>query len=147
WLAAGSEAVVSNLHREASARGVALERLVFAERVAEMADHLARYRLADLFLDTLPFNAHTTASDALWAGVPVLTCAGGAYAARVGASLLTAVGCPDLITSSLEEYEALALRLARDGGLLGELRARLARNRATTPLFDTQRYCRDLESA
>jgi predicted O-linked N-acetylglucosamine transferase (SPINDLY family) len=147
WLSAGNETALRNLRREASARGIAPERLVFAERVPEMADHLARYRLADLFLDTLPYNAHTTASDALWAGVPLLTCAGNSYAARVSASLLATIGCPELITSSLEDYATLATRLAQTPALLGELRSRLAHNRLTTPLFDTRRYCRDLESA
>jgi protein O-GlcNAc transferase len=147
WLAAGDETVTRNLRREAAARGVAPERLVFAPRLPEQADHLARYQLADLFLDTLPFNAHTTASDVLWAGLPLLTCRGSSYAARVSASLLTAMGCPELITSNLEDYEACAEKIAKTPAFLDELRSRLASNRLTTPLFDTQRYCRDLESA
>src|SRR5260370_41516706 len=98
-----------------------------------MEDHLARYRLADMFLDTLHFNAHTTASDALWAGLPVLTCAGATYAGRVAGSLLHAVGLPELITDSLEAYEALALKLARDAALLVSFREKLGRDRGTCP--------------
>jgi predicted O-linked N-acetylglucosamine transferase (SPINDLY family) len=112
-----------------------------------MEDHLARYRLADMFLDTLHFNAHTTASDALWAGLPVLTCAGATYASRVAGSLLHAVGLPELITHTLAGYEALALKLARDPALLASFRQRLARNREPLPLFDTGRFTRHLEAA
>jgi protein O-GlcNAc transferase len=146
WCAADAGYVRRNLSAEAARRGVAPERLVFAPRIA-YADHLARLRLADLFLDTLPFNAGTTASDALWAGLPVLTCAGEAFAARMAGSLLTAVGLPELVTCSLEEYEALALKLATTPELLADLRSRLARNRDATPLFDTVRFCRHLEAA
>jgi predicted O-linked N-acetylglucosamine transferase (SPINDLY family) len=112
-----------------------------------MEDHLARYRLADMFLDTLHFNAHTTASDALWAGLPVLTCAGTTYASRVAGSLLHAVGLPELIAHSLGDYETLALRFARDLPLLASIRQRLARNRETFPLFDTGRFTRHIEAA
>jgi predicted O-linked N-acetylglucosamine transferase (SPINDLY family) len=119
---------------------------VFAPKVGNEA-HLARHRLADLFLDTLPYNAHTTASDALWAGLPVLTRLGSTFAGRVAASLLTAVGLPELITTSLDEYEALALRLAREPQLLSSLRSRLAKNRLTCPLFDTERHARHVEAA
>jgi predicted O-linked N-acetylglucosamine transferase (SPINDLY family) len=115
--------------------------------VIKLADHLARVRLADLFLDTLPHNAHTTASDALWCGVPVVTCLGTTFAGRVAASLLRAVGLEDLVTHSLDEYEALALRLANDPHRLAALKARLAANRDTTPLFDTAAYTRHLEAA
>jgi protein O-GlcNAc transferase len=146
WLLGDNEAAVRNLQQAAIDRGVDPQRLVFAAR-AQIADHLARHRLADLFLDTLLYNAHTTASDALWAGVPMLTCLGNTFPARVGASLLNAVGLPELITGSLEEYEARALELARDLGQLAVLRARLAANRTTEPLFDTQRTCRNLEAA
>ena len=125
WLLEGNAAAPRNLRREAAARGVAPERLVFAPRI-EAADHLARHRLADLFLDTLPYNAHTTASDALWAGLPVLTCLGTTFAGRVAASLLQAIGLPELITHSLDEYEALALQLARDETRLFELKRKLA---------------------
>jgi predicted O-linked N-acetylglucosamine transferase (SPINDLY family) len=112
-----------------------------------LPEHLARHRLADLFLDTLPYNAHTTASDALWAGLPVLTCLGSTFPGRVAASLLQAAGMPELIARSLEEYEALAMRLAQDAGLLASFKAKLAQNRGTFPLFDTKRFARHLESA
>jgi protein O-GlcNAc transferase len=112
-----------------------------------MAEHLGRHGLADLYLDTLPYNAHSTACDALWAGVPVLTCAGAGFASRVAASALTAAGLPELITHSLEEYERLALDLARRPERLQEFRARLARQRSSAPLFDTSGYCRGLETA
>jgi predicted O-linked N-acetylglucosamine transferase (SPINDLY family) len=146
WLLAPQEAVVANLRREAAARGLDVERLIFAPPVAPPV-HLARLRAADLFLDTLPCNAHTTASDALWAGLPVLTCAGKSFAARVGASLLGAVGLPELITSSVDEYEALAVVLATDRERLGLLRERLRLNRLTAPLFDIDSYTRHLEAA
>src|SRR6202030_3079669 len=106
-------ASAANLRKEAVARGISPERLIFAERLP-LADHLARHRLADLFLDTLPYNAHTTASDALWAGLPVVTQIGDAFAGRVAASLLNAIGLPELVTHSIEDYEALALRLAME---------------------------------
>jgi protein O-GlcNAc transferase len=119
---------------------------VFAPRLP-LDEHLARHRLADLFLDTLPCNAHTTASDALWAGLPMLTCAGDAFAGRVAGSLLRAVGLPELVTGSLAEYEALALSLARDPEKLAGLKATLARNRDTCALFDSARSTLHLESA
>jgi protein O-GlcNAc transferase len=146
WLLEDNVAARQNLVRAAQARGVPAVRLVFARRLPP-ADHLARHRLADLFLDTLPCNAHTTASDALWAGLPLLTCAGGAFAGRVAGSLLQSVGLPELIKHSLPENEALALDLAKDRRLLSGLRARLAANRGTAPLFDTERMRRSLESA
>jgi predicted O-linked N-acetylglucosamine transferase (SPINDLY family) len=127
-------------------RGVDPGRLVFAGRL-KVDQHLARHRLADLFLDTLPYNAHTTASDALWAGLPVLTCQGEAFAARVASSLLTAVGLPQLVTTNLADYEALAVALAQDAHRLGDIRAKLAHNRATEPLFDTDRFRQYLEAA
>jgi predicted O-linked N-acetylglucosamine transferase (SPINDLY family) len=147
WLKSTNTAAMSNLRREAKARGVAPERLVFASRVPRAEDHLARLRLADLFLDTLPYNAHATACDALWAGLPVLTCTGNSFPARVGASLLHAIGLPELVTSSLAEYEELALALARNPERLAGIKAKLMRNRDTEPLFDTARFTRDLESA
>ncbi len=146
WLYEGSSLVPVNLRREAQARGVAPERLVFASRVP-MEDHLARHRLADLCLDTLYYNGHTTASDSLWAGVPYLTRAGATFASRVGASLLNAVGLPELVASSLEDYEALALKLARDPAALGSIKDKLARHRASQPLFDTARTTRHFEAA
>jgi len=112
-----------------------------------VAEHLARHRVADLFLDTLPYNAHTTASDALWAGLPVLTCIGESFASRVAPSLLNAIRLPELITSSQEEYEAVAINLATNPEQLAKLKLKLEQNRLTTPLFDTQRYARDIEAA
>jgi predicted O-linked N-acetylglucosamine transferase (SPINDLY family) len=146
WLVGDNPPIVRNLRREADARGVDAARLVFAPRVP-YADHLARHRLADLFLDTFPFNGGTTTSDALWAGLPVVTLSGEAFAARMSASLLGAVGLPELAVQTPAEYESLALRLARDRGLLGDVKARLAANRATHPLFDTRRYARHIEAA
>jgi protein O-GlcNAc transferase len=146
WLYEANPFMKANLAREAQARGIACERLVFAPRLPH-PEHLARYRLADLFLDTLPYNAHTTASEALWVGLPLLTCAGSTSVGRVAGSLLRAVGLPELVTTSLEEYEAVASRLAQDAELLARLRARLAANRRTWPLFDTVRYARSLEAA
>ena len=146
WLIEDNAGASSNLSRAAAAHGVDPDRLVFAPRVRE-AEHLARHQLADLFLDTLPYNAHTSASDALWSGLPLLTCRGTSFPARVGASLLQAVGLPELVTESLAEYEALALRLARDPALLQALRDKLAGNAGRSPLFDTDRCRRDLEAA
>jgi predicted O-linked N-acetylglucosamine transferase (SPINDLY family) len=146
WLLERDAVGKANLTGEAAARDVAPERLVFARRLA-LSEHLARHRLADLFLDTLPFNAHTTASDALWAGLPVLTCVGDTFAGRVAGSLLQAIGLDELITTSFEEYEALALRLAREVGLLGRLRKRLVENRMTFSLFNTKGSARALEEA
>jgi predicted O-linked N-acetylglucosamine transferase (SPINDLY family) len=146
WLLETTPAVSQNLRREAARRGVAGERIVFAP-VIKLPDHLARLQLADLFLDTLPHNAHTTASDALWCRVPVVTCLGTTFAGRVAASLLHAIGLGDLVTRSLEEYEGLALRLANDPDRLPDIRVRLAVNRDMTPLFDTADYTRQLEAA
>ncbi len=147
WLSENSGLTQDNLRREAVRRDVEENRLVFATRVPEMSDHLARQRQADLFLDTPLFNAHTTAMDALWAGLPVLTCAGQSFASRVAGSLLQAVGLPELITSNLAEYEALALKLSREPGLLAGYAERLAINRTTEPLFDCQRFTHNMEVA
>ncbi len=146
WLITGNAKAAANLRLEAEKRGVAPERLVFAPK-ASVADHLARHRLADLCLDTLPYNAHTTASDALWAGLPVLTCLGDTFAGRVAASLLKAISLDELITRTLAEYEALALRLARDPAYLAALKDTLIRNRHGSSLFDTQRATRHIETA
>ncbi|HEV3009075.1 MAG TPA: tetratricopeptide repeat protein [Burkholderiales bacterium] len=146
WLLEHEAAARRNLQQSAEARGIDAARLVFAPRVAR-AEHLARHRLADLFLDTLPYNAHTTASDALWAGVPVVTCLGATFAGRVAASLLGAVGLSELMTRDLSAYEALALKLAKDGKLLSAIRETLNRNRLTQPLFDSARSCRHIEAA
>jgi predicted O-linked N-acetylglucosamine transferase (SPINDLY family) len=147
WLASGDDAAAANLLREARACGVDPARLVFAPKLHARDDHLARLSLADLFLDTAPYNAHATASDALWAGVPVVTCPGGSFASRVAASLLHAVDLAALVTKSWDDYEALTLGLARDPARLREMRARLVANRATQPLFDTARTCRAIEAA
>jgi predicted O-linked N-acetylglucosamine transferase (SPINDLY family) len=147
WLTQSDPIAMNNLGREAERHGVSARRLIFAPKVEEISDHLARQRQADLFVDTLPYNAHTSASDALWAGLPVLTCIGETFAGRVAASLLRAIGLPELITTSLEEYEALALKLAREPSLLGSVKAKLARNRGAYPLFDTARFTRHIEDA
>lgn len=146
WLLEDNAAVSRNLRSEALRRGIAAERLVFAPRL-DLDKHLARHKLADLFLDTLPYNAHTTASDALWAGLPVLTCMGTTFPGRVAASLLNAAGLPELVTENLADYEALALKLAGRPELLSDVRARLSRSRSECPLFDTKRFCSHIESA
>jgi protein O-GlcNAc transferase len=147
WLSRANDEAAVNLHRQATARGVDPARLIFAPKVARLEDHLARNRLADLFLDTLPYNAHTTASDALWAGLPLLTCRGASFAGRVATSLLHAAGLPELATRDLGAYEALALRLATDASLLRSFRQRLEQNRSTCALFDTDRSRRHMETA
>jgi protein O-GlcNAc transferase len=146
WLLGPAAAAVDNLRGEATARGIDATRLVFAERVP-YAEHLGRLKLSDLALDTLPFNAGATASDALWAGVPLLTCAGEAFAGRMAGSLLRTAGIPEMVTFSAEEYERKALELAQSPDLLRSLRRRLAENRTTAPLFDTLRFTRHLEAA
>jgi predicted O-linked N-acetylglucosamine transferase (SPINDLY family) len=147
WLSSVNPAAARNLKREAEARGVDADRLIFAPFLARSEDHLARLSLADLFLDTLPYNAHATAADALWAGVPLVTVAGSTFAGRVAASLLQAVGLTELITESLEAYETLALKLARDASALAVVKAKLAANRETHALFDTANFTRNLEAA
>lgn len=146
WLLEPPAAAVANLRAAAQKAGIAPERLVFAPRMA-VEDHLARQRQADLFLDTFYYNAHTTASDALWAGLPVVTCLGEAFAGRVAASLLTAAGLPELVTDTPAAYEALALKLAREPAALAALKEKLLENRDTCALFDTAQYARDLEKA
>ena len=146
WLLQGNDLAEVNLRAAAVEAGIDGERIVFAPR-AGYGQHLARLGLADLFLDTLPVNAHTTASEALWCGVPVLTCMGSHFTSRVAASLLTAVGLPELITTDLGAYERDALALARDPARLGALRERLAANRLTAPLFDTPLYVENYEAA
>ena len=146
WLLEMNSRVAANLRREASVRMVDPERLVFTTGIP-IDKHLSRLRLADLALDTLPVNGHTTASDALWSGLPVLTCVGDTFVSRVAGSLLTAIGLPELITRSLAEYETAALRLAKNPRELAGLRERLAKNRLSTPLFDSKRYTRYLEKA
>jgi len=146
WLMARGDLAQGNLRKEAEARGVDPDRLVFAGRVPLVEDHLARYRQADIFLDTHPYNAHTTAADALMAGLPVVTFIGDAFPARVAASLLHAIGMPELVAGSKEGYEALALKLAQDPLLILALRTKLVNNQRTHPLFDTKGFCRNIES-
>ena len=147
WLMKLNHSAEGNLRKEAKARGVDPDRLIFATRVPLVEDHLARYRLADLFLDTTPYNAHTTASDALFVGLPVLTYLGNAFAGRVAAGLVNAIGVPELVTHSLEEYEEVAVTLGHNKARLCDLKTRLAINKDTHPLFDTRRMCRGIESA
>jgi protein O-GlcNAc transferase len=147
WLSSLNPSAIGNLRREAKAQNIAPGRLIFAPRLPRAEDHLARLRLADLSLDTLPYNAHATACDALWAGLPVLTCRGKTFPGLVATSLLHAIGLPELVTASLAEYEQLALALARDPERLASIKGKLMRNRDTKPLFDTERLTRDLESA
>lgn len=144
WLLQSNAQARAHLLREAADRGVAPERIVFAP-VVPSRDNLARLSHADLFLDTLPVNAHTTASDALWCGVPLVTCAGDSFVGRVAASLLHAVGLPELVAADLAGYEAIARELAADRERLAQLKARLRAGRATAPLFDSERTARDLE--
>lgn len=145
WLIDSNEFAKANLRQEAQRLGIDPNRLVFAPKIA-VADHLARHQLADIFLDTLPVNAHTTASDALWAGLPIVTCLGDEFQGRVAASLLKAMGLSEFIASSLDEYEQIALTLAQDPERLADVKARVLANRLTSPLFDIERYTRDLES-
>lgn len=147
WLMSRDKMAQDNLKREASSRGINPERLVFATRVPLIEDHLARYALADLFLDTFPYNAHTTAADALFVGLPVLTCQGKTFPGRVAGSLLKAIGMDELIASSPEDYEKMAINLAEDNLRLNGLKNKLALNKNTHALFDTTRFCRNLESA
>ena len=144
WLLQDNPRAALNLGAQAERWGVDRGRLIFAERMP-LAEHLARHRVADLFLDTLPYNAHTTASDALWAGLPVLTCMGESFASRVAASLLTAIELPELITTSLGDYESLAIELATHAAELRTIREKLARNRHTAALFDSELFTRHIE--
>ncbi len=146
WLFEDNPTAVANLRAEAERRGIAAKHLVFAPRAPHGA-HMARHRAADLFLDTLPYNAHTTAADALWMGLPVLTCTGVAFAGRVAASLLNALDLPELITSSLDEYEASAVAFANNPSRLAALKRRLSERRLTSPLFNAELYARHIEEA
>ena len=147
WLPQGNTAAMRNLMGEAAARGIPSDRIVFAPYLPSGDEHLARLGTADLFLDTLPFNGHTTSMDALWAGLPVLTCKGTSFAGRVAASVLAAAGLPELITDSLEAYEARARALACDPSALSDIRTKLIHGRTTLPLFDTRAFTRNLEAA
>jgi predicted O-linked N-acetylglucosamine transferase (SPINDLY family) len=146
WLMAEGDDVRRNLRGEIAKRGIASDRLIFAERIPS-AEHLARMRLADLFLDSLPYNSHTTASDALWVGLPILTLQGQSFAARVASSLLTAIGLPQLITHSLEQYENLAVELASNSPMLHEIKNTINANKQETPLFNSALTTRQIESA
>jgi predicted O-linked N-acetylglucosamine transferase (SPINDLY family) len=146
WVLGGNASVIQHLQQQAVAQGVDVNRLVFAQRMSP-DDNLARQKLADLFLDTFPYNAHTTASDALWAGLPVLTRTGQSFASRVAASLLTAIGLPELITHSQEAYEKKAVGLAQQPDSLKALKQKLEANRLTTPLFDCQLFAKHIEAA
>ena len=147
WISENNEYFRANIATEFENRGIDSDRIIFAQRLEIMADHLSRYALADLFLDTHPYNAHTTALDSLKTGVPVLTLAGQSFASRVAASLLNAIGLPELITNTQEEYEALAIELAMNPQKLTDIKLKLARNRLTTPLFDTPLFTKNLEAA
>jgi predicted O-linked N-acetylglucosamine transferase (SPINDLY family) len=146
WLLEDNACVARNLRREAAQRDVQGERLCFAKRVP-MPEHLARQRAADLFIDTLPYNAHTTASEALWAGLPVLTCIGASFAGRVAASLLKAMELPELVTSNQEHFVELAVELATDARRLAGIKQKLADNRLMAPLFNTRLFTKHLEAA
>jgi predicted O-linked N-acetylglucosamine transferase (SPINDLY family) len=145
WLLWDNGDAERNLRREAAFQGIDPDRLRFAERLP-FEIYLKRLWLADLFLDTLPYNAHTTGTDALWAGLPVLTCLGNTFAGRVGGSILSAIGLPELITNSLGEYELLALNLAEAPDLLPSIRQKLWENRLSRPLFDSGGFCRAIET-
>ena len=147
WISENNKYFRSNIVAEFESRGIDHDRIIFAQRVEMMADHLSRYALADLFLDTHPYNAHTTALDSLKAGVPVLTLMGQSFASRVAASLLNAIGLPELITNTQEEYEALAIDLAMNPQKLTDIKLKLAKNRLTAPLFDTPLFTKNLEAA
>ena len=146
WLIEDNAIAAANLRTHAASRGVDPARLIFAPRVT-LAEHLARQRAADLFLDTLPYNAHTTASDALWMGLPLLTCPGGSFSSRVAASLLRTIGLPEMIAPTLEDYEKQAIELATAPARLAQIRQKLIENRLTTPLFDIDRFTRNIEAA
>ena len=147
WLSKANDVVKANLRRLAQENGISSNRLVFAERTESLEDHLSRHQLADLFLDTLPYNAHTTASDALWAGLPVLTCIGKTLNGRVAASLLNAAGLSELVTYTLEEYEAMALRLAKEPKSIQRIKHQLQQNTLNYPIFDNEKYTDHLEQA
>jgi predicted O-linked N-acetylglucosamine transferase (SPINDLY family) len=146
WLLEDNPMAAANLRKEAQLRGVEPDRLVFAKRM-NLPEHLVRHKAADLFLDTLYYNAHTTASDALWVELPVLTCLGEGFASRVAGSLLNAIGLPELITTTQNDYEALAIELATHPDKLNAIKDKLNNNRLKTPLFDTPSFVKHIESA
>ncbi len=146
WLLQDNLSAVNNLRREDALAGIDPDRLIFAERMS-LADHLARHKYDDLFLDTLPYNAYTTTSDALWAGLPVLTVAGKSFASRVSASLLSAVGLSELVMLNQSEFESYAIALAHDPHKLDAVKEKLLQNRPSQPLFDTLVFTKNLEAA
>jgi protein O-GlcNAc transferase len=146
WLIEDNQDATRHLQQEAQARGISAARIIFAKRVP-LSEHLGRHQCADLFLDTLPYNAHTTASDALWAGLPVLTCTGTSFAGRVASSMLTVLDLPELITTSVAQYESLAYELASQPEKLHQIKTKLAKNRLHSPLFNADLIARELESA
>lgn len=147
WLSKSNAHAAANLEREAERRGVTASRIISAPRIESVEDHLARLQCADLFLDTQPYNAHTTCSDALWMGLPVITCAGDTFPSRVAGSLLTAIGAPELITYNLDDYYNLALEFATDREKREKMRERIVANRDTAPLFDSRQFTQNLEAA
>lgn len=145
WLMSRNELSQRHLKAEAELRGVDPNRLIFAERTPLVEDHLARYRNADLFLDTHPYNAHTTAADALMTGLPIITCMGNSFPSRVAGSFLHALGVPELIAYSHEAYESLALQLANEPILLNQIREKISRNKVSVTIFNSEKFCRSLE--
>ena len=146
WLFETNPIVIKNLQQEAKKRGVKSDRLIFAKRMT-LDKHLARLKVADLFLDTLPYTAHTTSSDALWSGLPIIVHIGQSFQSRVSASLLTAIELPELITHSEKEYEDLAIKLATNPGQFVKIKNKLKKNRLKTPLFDAKLFTKNIESA
>jgi len=147
WLFEENSATVKNLRLEASKRGVDNKRIIFAKRLSSLAEHFARHKLADLFLDTFPYTAQTTCSDALWAGLPVLTKVGNSFASRVSGSLLNAIDLVELITHTEEEYENIAIKLATNQKYMNKIKNKLEKNRLSKPLFDIKLYTKHIESA
>jgi predicted O-linked N-acetylglucosamine transferase (SPINDLY family) len=146
WLLEDNITAAKNLRLAAKTQGIAAERIVFAQRLP-MPEYLTRHRIADLFLDTLPYNAHTTASSALWSGLPVLTCMGETFPGRMAAGLLDAIGLPELITSNADDYEALAIKLATHPEQMAAIKQKLTDNRLTYPLFNKTLYTQHIEAA
>jgi predicted O-linked N-acetylglucosamine transferase (SPINDLY family) len=147
WLSEANSVIISNLKQEAIKNGVEGDRLIFAPRLAFKEDHLSRMQLADLFLDTLPYNAHTTCSDALQMGVPVLTCIGNSFTSRVAASLLNAVNLPELITKTQDQYESLAIQLSTNSQKFTSIKDKLVNNLSTAPLFNSPMFTQYMELA
>ena len=137
---------IKNLQQEANKREVGSDRLIFAKPMV-LENHLARHKIADLFLDTFPYTAHTTCSDALWAGLPVLTCSGESFASRVSASILNAIGLPELNARTHKEYEDMAIELANNPNRLKEIKNKLEKNKSEKPLFNTKLFTKHIESA